>query len=403
MWENVRYELEIKRLQTTRRHMWTYFSAMYHEDWKQHRKFKPELGLSGNTRLRGGEEIVLFRKPFPHALKSEHVSSRGVFTPPHFRISLDGCKTEEDKLDAIMSQNMNVFVKKNELNHPSEYTYIGVTPIPPIDYVCHGCGAVEKHFRADCETSCESEGVAHRSLDKVRRPHGIPKSQLRRVEKGEYVDAMKDDDGNYVIRNPVKKLQTTEYHESPKPHELVTSHDSSDPSPVEVDWMMADHFCVSRQRYRYRRTCFVEDCTPVSLDIEKSLGQLDEQVHQRETEFYNKYPSKRRKRNSTCTHWLRGLCVKGPLECEFMHNAAPEYMPVCKFYYNGECSNEDMCIFRHVEKVVPKKPCPDYVRGFCPRGGECDLGHIKRTEPYFPDWTGCGFTQEEFNNAVLYI
>lgn len=399
-WENVRYELETKLLRTSRRHMWSYFSAMHYADWERARKFEPGLSLRGHTRLRGGDSVVLFRKPFPNALKSKspNVSARGVHIPPHFRISLDGCTTEEAKLAAIMSQNMNVFAKKNELKHPSEYTYDGVTPRPPADYTCNGCDAVAKHFRADCEIACEAEGVVHRSLDKVRRPHGIPKSQLRRVEKGERGDAMQDAAGNYVVRAPKPKAAARLVEPAPEKPAAKAAVEKA----VEVDWMMADQFCVSR-RARYLPTRFDEPGPALPLEIENTLAQLDAQRLGKEAEFYAQHPSKRRKRNSTCTHWMRGLCVKGPLECEFVHNAGPEYMPVCKFYYNGECSNEDVCIFRHVERVVPKKPCPDYVRGMCAKGGACALAHLKRGEPYFSDWTACGFSREEYNHTLAYI
>lgn len=392
LWENVRYELELELLKTTRRRMWSYFSAMHYTDWE--RKFDPSLRLRGSTRLNGGESIVLFRKPFPYALAKTqpagNVSTHGVFVPTHFRF--EGL-TEQERIAEIMSQN-NIFVKKNELQHPNEYTYDGITPIPPDGYVCGGCEETGKHFRADCEKA-EDEG-SFRAADKVRRPHGIPKSQLRRVEKGERGNAMMDSEGNYVVRQAPSVNKVCFATRAAVPKKQVTAS-----APVCVDWMLADHFCVSNTKTRYRRTHVADDSVPPPpFDFEEPLRRMDTQTQHKEDEFYARHPSKRHKRNSTCTHWLRGMCVKGPLECEFVHNAGPEYMPVCKFFYNGECSNEDVCTFRHVAKVVPRPPCPDFVRGFCPKGGGCELGHIKRTAPCLSDWDKCGL-REEFKLANL--
>lgn len=404
-WENVRYELEMKMLRTTRRHMWCYFAAMYYSDWKVSRKFVPDQSLRAHTQVKKGDAVVLFRKPYPHALAKTqtaggNVSSHGVYTPAFFRINLDKCSTEEDKLAAVMSQNMSVFSKKHELLHPAEYTYDGVTPVPPHDYVCNGCGAVSNHFRADCETSCET--ITHRSLDKVRRPHGIPRSLLRRVAEDERGDAMKDDSGNYVVRHaPMKRRLPAP---TPAPTPAPAPAPTPAPAPAPLDWTFSEHFCVHRGRVRHPDPVRVpESRVDDTIDMERHMDRLDAQARQHEQQFYANNPSKRRKRNSTCTHWLRGLCVKSALECEFMHNAAPEYMPVCKFYYDGECSNEDTCVFRHVNKPVPKKPCPDYVFGLCRKGPACHLDHIKRGEPRLPDWTACGFSPEEFRQALDYV
>lgn len=408
VWENVRYELEMELLKTRRRHLWSYFSAMYYTDWGG--TFVPGLRLRGYTRLEGGESIVLVRKPFPRALAKTspagNVCTRGVFVPPHFRINLGG-RTEDERLAEVMSQNMNIFTKKNELQHPNEYTYDGIVPQPPDTYVCNGCGT-GGHFRADCGVAEEVEG--HRSLDRVRRPHGIPKSQLRRVEKGERSDAMVDAEGNYVVREMpgVKGRRVDDagnVRKTPRELDVVPKPGPQTPPVQPVDWMLADHFSVSNHSPpRYATTYMVSGLeVDVGLEIEASVRRVDTLTREAEREFYTHNPSKRRKRDSTCTHWLRGLCVKGALECEFMHNAGPEYMPICKFFYNGVCSNEDVCVFRHVTKVVPLDPCPDFVHGFCPKGGECELGHVKRTTPCFSDWAKCGFSRVEFNHALDYM
>jgi hypothetical protein len=388
VWENVRYELEMKMLKANRRHMWAYFSAMRYSDWETTHRFDPSLRLRAHTRLHGDECVVLFRKPFPQVLAKTgsfggNVSVCGVYVPPRFRVSLRDCVTEEEKLAEIMSQNMNVFLKKNELGHPNEYEYDGITPVAPRDYTCKGCDATGKHFRADCDISEMPEGG--RGLDKVRRPHGIPKSQLRRVRKGEHADAMLDEGGNYVIRDtPVMRKVG-----------IAPNLDARDKTIQAVTTV------VHTPRAHARVVADVPRVT--AFDFERALAVMDTQAQERDTVFYRANPCKRRKRESTCTHWLRGLCVKGPLDCDFVHDAGSQYMPVCKFFYNGQCSNEDECVFRHVTRVVPVEPCPDFVHGFCPKGVTCGLGHVKRNAPHFSDWIKCGFSREDFNHALYYM
>lgn len=47
-----------------------------------------------------------------------------------------------------------------------------------------------------------------------------------------------------------------------------------------------------------------------------------------------------KKHTIVCTHWLRGLCKKGE-NCEFLHSYDPNKMPICKYYQNGNCKNEN--------------------------------------------------------------
>lgn len=71
---------------------------------------------------------------------------------------------------------------------------------------------------------------------------------------------------------------------------------------------------------------------------------------------------------TVCKHWLRGLCKKGP-SCEFMHEYHLRKMPECWFFAKyGFCSNGDECMYLHVTEDMRVRECPNYRKGFCPRG-----------------------------------
>ncbi|KAG0661065.1 RNA-binding component of cleavage and polyadenylation factor [Rhodotorula mucilaginosa] len=81
---------------------------------------------------------------------------------------------------------------------------------------------------------------------------------------------------------------------------------------------------------------------------------------------------------TVCKHWLRGLCKKGP-QCEFMHEYHLRKMPECWFFAKyGFCSNGDECMYLHVTEEMRIRECPDYRKGFCPKGPDCKLKHVRR-------------------------
>ncbi|GAA5836439.1 hypothetical protein JCM9279_000392 [Rhodotorula babjevae] len=81
---------------------------------------------------------------------------------------------------------------------------------------------------------------------------------------------------------------------------------------------------------------------------------------------------------TVCKHWLRGLCKKGH-QCEFMHEYHLRKMPECWFFAKyGFCSNGDECMYLHVTEDMRIRECPSYRKGFCPRGPDCELKHVRR-------------------------
>ena len=60
VWEQVRYQLEMKHLQASRRHMWSYMEA--------HLANTPETPLRSHDLVDTGSKLVLVRRPYPKAL-----------------------------------------------------------------------------------------------------------------------------------------------------------------------------------------------------------------------------------------------------------------------------------------------------------------------------------------------
>jgi hypothetical protein len=400
VWENIRHKLELKHLKTPKRYLWCYFVGVAYSLWPQR-----DVTMKGHEKLQDGDKLILIRRPFPSALSRDenhggHVSREGVYVPPNSRFQVSNDMTEDEKIQASMSQGLNMFKKIDDLNHPAEYEYNGVTPIPPSHYKCLGCNVEGDHFRMDCSSgNIGGEDSGKKSLDRVQRPHGIPKSQLKRVDENKRGNAMKDDDGNYVVRVQ-PKFSKSRLGEDPEKTEEIevpgnTQIEETLPKEIPVNWIIAEHFCVSRRKKK-RKPFFREEDEDLfyfdnlvgEFDFEASMEKQDQHSKHVEEEYYRNNPSKRFKHNTVCTHWLRGTCVNSQMECNFQHTCDPSIMPECKFFKEGTCSNEDLCMFRHGRHTTQPKLCPQYVGGFCPMGPKCSLEHVKREIPLEEDFVG---------------
>ena len=141
-----------------------------------------------------------------------------------------------------------------------------------------------------------------------------------------------------------------------------------------------------------------EDVTDTLL-VENVMKRQDEVEALRVQAFYATHPELKVKKQSTCIHWLQGLCVKGALQCEFLHLCTN--MPICKFFTKGECTNSE-CLFRHVNPVKPV-PCPSFTEGFCPMGPRCARAHISRDVPTQADWVSAGCAAAHFTRLRSFL
>jgi len=371
-WGQVRYTLERLHLKTKRKHGWSFLAAMMVQDWVEcGKRFDATRALQSFQKLSGGGvSIVVFRRPYPRALtRDDSVMREGVFVPLEFRHEflksdqhpMSASMSEDDKIAASMSTGLELFKKKGEYLHPADYAYVGVTPVPHEGYVCSGCKQTGEHFRMDCPSGSggdgDGDGACTGPLDKIRKAYGIPKSMLRRVEDpSAHKNVMKDEDGHFVVR-----VREDEMAPPPPP---PPRRPPPPPPPTQQ---------------------------PLLFEFETVLLRQDEAEA-----AAAKKRKRKHKHGSTCTHWLRGLCVKGSEGCDFMHDASPEYMPICKFYKEGTCVSDEVCMFRHV--TPPRKHtsiCNNYVKGFCHLGPRCRQEHMKRRRPVLGDWQQCGLSRGE--------
>jgi cleavage and polyadenylation specificity factor subunit 4 len=156
----------------------------------------------------------------------------------------------------------------------------------------------------------------------------------------------------------------------------------------------------------------------VTIRSRNQLNAIEESQQQRVDE------SKRKK--TVCVHWLADQCKKGD-RCEFLHVYDPEKIPPCRYFQkDGTCHKGDKCQFQHTKAVSVgggaagargvvagggeagakerqefcpyyergfckihwfscpfghntdnKELCVNYLIGFCPKGPDCELYHLK--------------------------
>lgn len=125
------------------------------------------------------------------------------------------------------------------------------------------------------------------------------------------------------------------------------------------------------------------DDDDLAFDFEASLAPADEpepeaapppdvtaeEVGQQPANFIKNY------RQTVCTYWLRGLCMKGD-SCGFLHKFDPQKMPVCRsLIKTGRCDDLD-CPYKHSLDDV--KECNMYKLGLCIYGPTCRYKHTKQ-------------------------
>ncbi|KAK9803383.1 hypothetical protein WJX72_003211 [[Myrmecia] bisecta] len=83
-------------------------------------------------------------------------------------------------------------------------------------------------------------------------------------------------------------------------------------------------------------------------------------------------------RQTVCTYWLKGLCMKGDT-CGFLHKFDAARMPVCRTLLRfGVCKEPD-CPYKHTLDDI--KECNMYKLGFCVYGPQCRYKHTRTPGP----------------------
>jgi hypothetical protein len=408
IWDHVRHVLEVKhKVHGVGRNgggargyrVTGYLSAMHRDMFKMCGcKYDAAHRLRQCDQLRDGSVLIVFRKPAPaflaryvptrYAVKGSGVEESssddsGSSTAEDAGVEerKEACGDDEDaRLQQIMAasvaatddllQRMQRPVKKQKLAasqvvHPDEYEYDKQRrPVPPPDYTCRGCGAAGEHFRQECPLEERNEDARandmprRKAVDKIFVPTGIPKTFLQHVtEDAVDKDTMVTRDGAFVKHmHPLHALR----------------------------WQLASVSLEHGDAGDWRKTHWeeAEACGELFFEFEDYLANV---VDVREAELVRKH-APARKIQFMCTHWLQGLCHKGVL-CEYLHYYDVQFMPICKFFMEGKCTN-GACTFRHDMPTSVKRvrACQEYVRGFCARGPSCPLQHTRRTAPCIADF-----------------
>lgn len=82
-----------------------------------------------------------------------------------------------------------------------------------------------------------------------------------------------------------------------------------------------------------------------------------------------------------CSYWLQGLCSVGADNCTYLHKFDKSKMIACKF--GAQCKIKN-CPLKHIGDGETQE-CSYYKQGFCTRGPECKLRHVKRRPDELPE------------------
>jgi hypothetical protein len=399
-WENIRYLLEksvgcFKFTLPTKVVQNAFVTAQYEYSVIGS---PPGTVLTSKTQIYGGDILVITRHPQPKHLhayipakywsdlgdmgqtkESEPEKAAPATSLPDE--TNDNLGSEEKKLERLLTQSgtessvrdivflppVVVRILRQHIMHPTDYATF-TTPHPL--FVCKYCGNQGKHFHNLCPfTATDVENYSTDLITKVRRIVGIPKSRLRlatqeEITLGQYY-LNENDEKVVVLKQTVDVLvsdkkdlltKTKRKREEEHPHQELSSDDL-------LAMMDMEEY---ESHYRFSFEDFIEE-----------KEQLEQQ---KEDQFYEAHPHLKKKKNQICTHYYRGMCHKGKLECEFLHTGDETYIAICQFYVNNQCT-DSQCIFRHPPKHLFHNECNAFNRGFCEKGPLCKYKHKKYRHP----------------------
>lgn len=379
-WENVRYCLEkqmgcFKFTLPAKVVQNSYLTAVYQYSITGMAAGSP---VTSKTQVYAGDIIVVTRLPQPkhlHAyIPAKYWSDLGDTTSsisdPSPTVEQSAPQTEEEKLEALLQQSSDmsatsflppvvVRLLRQRIQHPTDYATL-TTPHPL--FVCQYCSAQGKHFHTLCPyTETDARQNTTELVSKVRRIVGIPKSRLRSATDKEI--SM----GQYYLNENNEKVVILEKVEQ---EAASTPKVKQKKQPKKIFQNNYQVIILNEEEYEAQ----------LQFDFEDYIEEQDRLEKEREDKFYESHPELRKKKNQICTHYYRGMCHKGKLECEFLHSGDENYIAICQFYVNDQCT-EVNCMFRHPPKHVFNNTCNAYNRGFCEKGSLCKYKHVKYKHP----------------------
>ena len=345
----------------------------------------PDTEVSSKSQIYGGDILLVKRVPQPvhmHAyIPSKYWSDLGdveELADPQVQGQTkdlhlkqpEANETEEQKLERLLNPVTSqsqcflppivVRLLKQHVMHPCDYPS-PLTPHPL--FVCKYCNQQGKHFQRLCPyTDMDSHGGTAELLTKVRRITGIPKSRLRPATEEEISL------GQYYLSENNEKVVVLKVEHSVAP--TVERKQNEESCETVFEYTVSD-LLMTNEEFENQFT----------FSFEPYIQEMDEKELAAEERFYVAHPELRKKKNQICTHYYRGMCHKGKLECEFLHTGDANYIAICQFFMNGQCTNGDNCEFRHPPKHVFNNSCNAFKAGFCEKGLTCKYKHVKYKSP----------------------
>lgn len=386
-WENVRYCLEkqmgcFKFTLPTKVVQNSYLTGVYQYSITG---LPAGTSVTSKTQVYAGDIITVSRLPQPkhlHAyippkywsdLGDTTSTSAGASSQENEDVEREEVAlTEEEKLEALFQKSSDmaatsflppivVRLLKQRIQHPTDYATL-TTPHPL--FVCQYCSAQGKHFHTLCPyTETDARQNTTELVTKVRRIVGIPKSRLR------YATEEEISLGQYYLNENNERVVILEKKEQETTKDVPKMPSKKKPT-VKLNQHTVQLIVLNEEEYEAQ----------LQFDFEDYIEEQDRLEKEREDKFYESHPELRKKKNQICTHYYRGMCHKGKLECEFLHSGDENYIAICQFYVNDQCT-EVNCMFRHPPKHVFNNTCNAFKRGFCEKGSSCKYKHVKYKHP----------------------
>ena len=227
-------------------------------------------------------------------------------------------------------------------------------PVPPPAFRCPACDEAGHHFRAYCpmlrtKFSADAETFAPElaaPLDRLSVLKGVPMMFREVVAPGESKTITAEGEAVAVVKRNISRLDHLPVYSM-----LLSTGEGSAAASIRVYEEAMSALNIPEPR-------------GAQLDFEPHLTALEARLKDLERKFYTEHPQLAKK-GPQCLHFLKGMCHKGYLACEFSHNLCVK-KPVCAFFAENKCKAGEKCEFIHPERISEHMIRPDKTNGLAP-------------------------------------
>lgn len=296
------------------------------------------------------------------------------------------------------------------LHHPSTYKTGPLGPIPHEGYVCFACLEKEDHFRECCPLP------ASKAVDKQRLATGIPTNFLKPTPTDVANSNSLPLATRLVNADGCAVHDTRQLYNCDEPHVETQARECSF---ERVLASLAATCTNSIQQKKLPKLKTVDASSielldaihggtlDIVLEIDTLVDLAERETKRYQSKFYTQHPTFKTKSSTVCQYYLRGLCHKSALTCQYKHHIDTTPMPVCQFFIKDQCMRGS-CQFLHSNPArMQVQQCLDYVLGFCKQGASCPKSHIRSNAPPTFDtvrhWSKTTPPQFVFGNGCSYF